>query len=80
MSYDGDDKWSVYGDELVGVSTKTLAELKSILKKHIESFGYHVIIVWERDYQHNKQVCERKLINAIKKHKDKVNKETSKSR
>lgn len=38
MSYNGDDKWSVYGDELVGVSTKTLAELKSILKKHIESF------------------------------------------
>jgi G:T-mismatch repair DNA endonuclease (very short patch repair protein) len=51
-----------------------------IRKKQIESFGYRVIIVWERDYHHNKQLCERKLINAIKKRRDKINKENSKSR
>jgi len=54
-------------------------EHDAIRKKQIESFGYHVIIVWERDYHRNKQLCERKLINAIEKRQDKVNKENSKS-
>lgn len=35
--------------------------------KQIESFGFSVYIVWEKDYHSNKQSCERDILNAIKK-------------
>jgi very-short-patch-repair endonuclease len=53
---------------------KDIWKFDKIRKKHLESFGYKVILVWERDYHTNKQECERKLLYAIKKHEDKINK------
>lgn len=37
MSYQGYDKWDVYGGE-ISEDAPTLKELKEIIKKHIKSF------------------------------------------
>lgn len=49
--------------------TKTAKEIQDKDKSRIsqiESFGYNVLVIWESEFNHNKQDIERKIIDAIK--------------
>lgn len=46
---------------------KDIWEKDKIKKKHIESFGYKVIYIWEKDYIENKDNTLKELLNEISK-------------
>src|SRR5690606_19967799 len=41
--------------------------------EQIESFGYKVLIIWESEYKSNRQLTEKKILDAIKNQTNKKN-------
>lgn len=37
-------------------------------QEHIESFGYKVLVIWESEFNYNKQAVTKKVLDAIKNH------------
>jgi len=51
---------------------KEIWEKDNARNLQIESFGYKLIVVWESEFHHNKQIFEKEILNAVNKNQKNI--------